>query len=199
MQWMPYISHVQQASAFSTMTQQQPIIDCTNGDDRWIDLSDRGNADGKAAEDPKFTPNWHELFLRGQKRYSEVSVLGTESPVYSILWLHYPGVHLFPLFPFFSLLIPFPTNILPTVHFQASSFIFFLPIPISLSLTRSLWRRHSARTTSRRIARAIAHGLSLTRMFMMSPSSKTSTLVRPPIYKRCGRRRECSVRWSSGS
>lgn len=77
MQWMPYISHVQQASAFSTMTQQQPIIDCTNGDDRWIDLSDRGNADGKAAEDPKFTPKLARAVSPRPKRDSGVSVLGT--------------------------------------------------------------------------------------------------------------------------
>jgi len=124
------------------MTQLQPIIDCTNGDDRWIDLSDRGNADGKAAEDPKFTPNWHELFLRGQKETRGFLFWGLESPVYSILWLHYPGVRFF----FFSSLLNLsPTDCLSTVYFKFLPFFFFLSLssyPFILSFLEPLTHAH---------------------------------------------------------
>lgn len=147
--------------------------------------------------------NWHELFLRGQKETRGFLFWGLESPVYSILWLHYPRVRFF----FFSSLLNLSPRIVSPLFISSFFLFFFSPlfsfilsfylILLRIAHTRSPWRRHSARTTSRRIARAITYGLSLTRMSMMSPNSKTSTLVRPPRYTpKMWLQAECSVRWS---
>lgn len=87
--------------------------------------------------------NWHELFLRGQKETRGFLFWGLESPVYSILWLHYPRVRFF----FFSSLLNLSPRIVSPL-FISSFFLFFFPLsslssyPFISSFLESLTHAH---------------------------------------------------------